>query len=234
MGKEKEQKSPSKVQLLRRIQHSPLHLDRTKDTRSIYFSDKGLRLTVDDGEGYALVATLAHTHYFQKTALSGISRPFLYVQRFVDIALNNDCKADAPDGGYSYAKLLATLKAKEDQGEYNIAVFVDWWLFNIYQPLYSIGESSAESFLVYESYLHNIARNGILLEERKEDMTGKDFVERVTKQMADMASGLPEDVVFPKRTDSEMLAEEIDALQTQAMETLASAREEQMSDKENE
>ena len=62
---EKRDSKPTNAQLLRRIQKSPLHLDFTKNTVSVYFSDKGLRLTVDDTEGYALIATGYHTHYFQ-------------------------------------------------------------------------------------------------------------------------------------------------------------------------
>ena len=68
-----EQKKPTNAQLLRRIQKSPLHLDFTKNTVSVYFSDKGLRLTVDDTEGYALIATGYHTHCFQSWTSNGIS-----------------------------------------------------------------------------------------------------------------------------------------------------------------
>ena len=216
-----EQKKPTNAQLLRRIQKSPLHLDFTKNTVSVYFSDKGLRLTVDDSEGYALIATGYHTHYFQNWTSQGISRPYLYTKRIIEIA-NEHLEEIKTDNGYSFQRLLEVLKAKEDKSEYNIVTYVSWWLEIIFAPLYSIDESEAGSFLVYEAYLHHIARQAVLLSEKKKNMTNKQFFDEVIKNMQDFIKGVDERVIFNKMSDEEMAQANIEALaqneQEQAME----------------
>ena len=214
-----EQKKPTNAQLQKRISNALIHIDRTKDTESIFFVDKGLRLTVN--EDYAIIATGFHRHVFNNFTSSGISRPYLYTKRVIEIAIENINAVETEDG-YSFAKLLEVLKAKEDKSEYNIVTYYDWFVFNCFQPLYSIGESEVESFLVYEAYLHNIARQAVLLSEKKEDMTNKQFFDEVIKNMQDFIDGIEERVIFHKMTDEEMAQANIEALtqneQEQAME----------------
>lgn len=214
-----EQKKPTNAQLQKRIANALIHIDKTKDTKSIFFSDKGLRLTTN--EDYAIIATGFHRHVFNNFTNAGISRPYLYTKRVIEIA-NENLKEIEVDGGYSFQRLLEVLKAKEDKSEYNIVTYYEWFVFNCFQPLYSIGESEVESFLVYEMYLHNIARQAVLLSEKKEDMTNKQFFDEVIKNMQNFIEGVDERVIFHKMTDEEMAQANIEALtqneQEQAME----------------
>lgn len=194
------------------VKNSPLHLNKTRDTKSVYFSDKGLRLTVDDNEGYALIATGYHTHVFQKLTASGISRPFLYTQGLIDCALENDCATEA---GCSFAKLLEVLKAKEDKTDFYRAMYTEWWMFCCFQPLFLIGESEAETFLVYEAYLHNMARNEILLGEKTEPITNKQFIDRVCDNIKEFSKNMEENVLFDKKSDEEVMREEMEAMAEQ-------------------
>lgn len=214
-----EQKKPTNAQLQKRIANALIHIDKTKGTESIFFSDKGLRLTFN--EDYAIIATGFHRHVFNNFTSSGISRPYLYTKRVIEIA-NENLKDIEVDGGYSFQRLLEVLKAKEDKSEYNIVTYYEWFVFNCFQPLYSIGESEVESFLVYEAYLHNIARQAVLLSEKKEGMTNKQFFDDVIKNMQDFIKGVDERVIFHKMSDEEMAQANIEALaqneQEQAME----------------
>ena len=216
-----EQKKPTNAQLQKRITNALIHIDKTKDTESIFFSDKGLRLTVN--EDVAIIATGFHRHVFNNFTSSGISRPYLYTKRVIEIANETAITKSIKDnGGYSFQRLLEMLKAKEDKSEYNIVTYYEWFVFNCFQPLYSIGESEVESFLVYEAYLHNIARQAVLLSEKKEDMTNKQFFDEVIKNMQNFIEGVDERVIFHKMTDEEMTKANIEALaqneQEQAME----------------
>ena len=83
------QKKVTKGDLEKRIQSAIVLVPKDRETKSVYFDDKGLRLTVTDD--YAVVTTGAHQHVFSKITVYGISRPYLFTQRFVDIALTNDC-----------------------------------------------------------------------------------------------------------------------------------------------
>ncbi len=212
---QKQQKKPSKVQMQRRLERAILHIDRTRNTNEIYFFDKGVRLIVT--EDVAIIETSFHRHVFGNITSSGVSRPYLYVKRFVEMANDNKDAIKQGDKGYSYQALFDVLKAKDDKTEYNIAWYTDLWLFNIFQPLYSIGETEAESFLVYEAYLHNIARNATLLNEKAEGMTNKKFVEEVIDNIKAYVAELDERIIFPKKTDEDLMRENIEAMREQEL-----------------
>lgn len=205
---EKKISKPTNAQLQRRIARAVVHLDRTKSTSEIFFSDKGLRLVSDND--YCVIETGFHRHIFSNITSSGLSRPWLYTKRVTEIANAHldDCKTE---DGYSFTKLLELLKEKEDKTEYNICVFADWWYYNLFQPLYSIGESEVEQFLVYESYIHNIARNSVLLSEKTDGMTNKEFLRKVDEEKTKFLEDMEERVLFEKKTDEEVAKENIEA-----------------------
>lgn len=216
---EQKKTKPTNAQLQRRIANAVVHIDKDKSYQSVYWSDKCLRLETTDE--YCVISTGFHRHIFNAfNSAQGVSRPYLYTKRVIEIA-NENLKDIEVDGGYSFQRLLEVLKAKDDKSEYNIVTYVSWWLEIIFAPLYSIDESEAGSFLVYEAYLHHIARQAVLLSEKKEDMTNKQFFDEVIKNMQDFIEGVDERVIFHKMTDKEMAQANIEALaqneQEQAM-----------------
>lgn len=213
-----EEKKLTNGQLERRLKNALLHIDKTRDTKSIYFDDKGLRLTAT--EDFAIIETSFHRHVFNSITSQGISRPYLYTQRFIEIALSNDCLVKDEKGNItrSYNKLMSVLKEKEDKSEFNVCWYTDLWFNVIFHNLYGIGETEIESFLVYESYLHNLARNKIILSEKTEDITNKMFIEQIGKELMEFTKDVDEHVVFHKKTDEERKKEEIDALGEIAVE----------------
>jgi len=219
-----QKKKPTNAQLQKRLERAVLHLDRTKNTQSIYWSDKGCRLTADDD--YAIIAFGYSQTVFNNYNMSGVSRPWLYVKRIIEIANENDADIKT-ESGYSYQKLLEVLKGRDDKSQYNICVYFEWYLMCLYSPQFSIGETEIESFLVYEDYLHNIARNAILLSEKTEDMTNKQFIQTIIESIKHFTEDLEERILFPKKTDEQVMQEEIAAIQEQeqndAMEAQANA-----------
>lgn len=213
-----EEKKTTNGQLQNRLRNAILHIDKTKDTQSVFFDDKGLRLTVN--EDFAIIATGFHQHVFTNFTAQGVSRPYLYTKRFIEIALANDCTIKDAKGNVtrSYGKLLGILKEKEDQKEFQVAWYIDLWFNNIFHPLYGIGESEAESFLVYESYLHNIARNKIIMSEKINDMTNLDFIDAVMQEVKAFTEGMDKRTIFKKKTDEEMMQENIEAAAAQQSE----------------
>lgn len=214
-----EQKKPTNAQLQKRIKNAVLFIPRTKDTQSIFFSDKGVRLTVTLDT--AVVAFgFSQTVYSNFTA-AGISRPYLYTKRIIEIA-NENLKDIEVDGGYSYQRLLDVLKEKEDKSEYNIVTYYEWFLHNLFNPQFGIAEDNVSSFFVYEDYIHNIAKNSILLDVRNEDLTNKQFIDKMIANIKDFTDNLEESVLLHKKTDEEIAKEEMEAVmateQEQAME----------------
>jgi hypothetical protein len=216
-----EQKKETRATIERKIKNAIVFVPKTKDTVSIFFSDKGVRL-VADNDG-CVIETNYHRHVYSNITAAGVSRPYLYTKRVIEIA-NENIDAIKTESGYSYQRLLDVLKAKDDKSEYNIVTYYDWFLFNIFQPLYGIGETEIESFLVYEDYIHNIARNAILLSEKTEDMTNKQFIQKVFDNMKEFTDGLTESVLFPKKTDEEIMKEEIEAIQQTEQEQVMEAQ----------
>ena len=206
------EKDLSKGQLESRLRNALVFVPKDKDYKGVYFDDKGLRLEVTND--FAVITTSFHRHVFNSITSQGISRPYLYTQRFIEIALSNDCLVKDEKGNItrSYNKLMAVLKEKEDKSEFNVCWYTDLWFNVIFHNLYGIGETEIESFLVYESYLHNLARNNIILSEKTEDITNKMFIEQIGKELMEFTKDVDEHVVFPKKTDEERKKEEIDAL----------------------
>lgn len=207
-----QKKKPTNAQLQKRIENAIVFVPKTKDTISIFFSDKGVRL-VADADG-CVIETNYHRHVYSNITSSGVSRPYLYTKRIIEIA-NDNLDAIKTESGYSYQRLIDVLKEKEDKSEYNIVVYYEWFLFNIFQPLYGIGETEIESFLVYEDYMHNIARNAILLSEKTKDITNKQFIQEILESIKHFTEDLEERVLFPKKTDEQVMQEEIAAIQEQ-------------------
>lgn len=211
-----EKKKPTKAQMERRIENAIVFVPKTKDTLSIFFSDKGVRLTVTDDK--AVIATGYHQHVFESYNMSGMSRPYLYTRRIVELALENDCEQRDEKGnvtGYSYSSLLDTLNTKEDKAEYNIAYYYNWWLMNIFSSLYGIGETVSETFITYLDYVCVIAKNAIILSEKTEDMTNRAFLDKFIENVKEFTKDMTEGVIFPKKSDEEVMQENIEAVQNE-------------------
>ena len=109
---------------------------------------------------------------------------------------------------------MANLKAKEDQTDFRIAWYCDLWFNNIMSPLYSIGESEMESFMVYEQYVHNIAKKRAIFEaqEKDGDVTNKEFVESISEHLKGFIGDMGDKVLFAKKSEEEQKQEEADAM----------------------
>ena len=216
----KEQRKITKGELERAIRNAVVMVRKDRDTKSIYFDDKGLRITVTNE--HAVVETLSHRHVFDKVCVGGVSRPYMYLSQFVDIALEHDVAVRDVQGNVtrSYARLFSVLKEQEDDLQYKICWYVDIWLFNIFAPLYMIDESETASFVVYEEYLHNIARQSVVLDEKKEDMSKLQYVDNVWERERSYLEGFDDSAMFKAKTDEERVEEEIDALQEALVENV--------------
>lgn len=206
----KNEKKPSKEQLENRVKNAVLFVPRDREYLSVYFKDKGLRLESTDD--FAIVSTTSHSHIFHKITPSGVSRPYLYVKQMITFAM---AYTDASTDGRSYAAMMERMKAKEDQSDYNVAWYVDKWLFNIFAPLYTIGEDYTSAFLVYESFLHNVARNDITLREHVSDVTNVEFMKELTQLLQEYAKDWEPQVVFEKMSDEERVQGIADAMKEQ-------------------
>ena len=214
MVKNNNPKEKSREQLIKLVERAVVFVEHDKDYRGIYFDDKGLKLEVTSD--FAIVSTTSHRHVFNKVTASGISRPYLYIDKMIEFANMVDCVVKDKDGNVtrSYSKMMHELQQKGggNSTEYNIVWYVDKWLYNIFQPLYMIDETEAGAFFVYFDYISGIAKNAIILEEKNEDLTNKGFVEKFIGYVKDFTENLTENVIFKKKTDDEKIKEEVEAM----------------------
>lgn len=209
-----QKKKLTNAQLQRRMQTAIVFVPKDKQTVDIYFSDKGLRLTATSDK--AIVSFTYSQTVYENWTTSGVSRPYLYTKRVIEIA-NEHLEEIKTDNGYSFQHLLDVLKEKEDKAEYNIVTYYDWFIFNLFQPQFGIAEDEVSSFLVYEDYIHNIARNAILLGGRNVDVTNKQFFDMVIERMKEFVGDLEESVLLHKKSDEEVMKENIEAAQEQEL-----------------
>lgn len=204
-------KKPTNGQLTKKIQNALVFVEKDKNYKSVFFDDKLLKLeTTSD---YCVVSTGYHRHVFDAinpNQSGGYSRPYLYTRQIIDLA--NEYAKIANVKIMMYEAFLDFLNQKEDKSLYNIATYYSWWLFNIFQPLYQIGENEIDAFITYESFLHNIARSTVILSEKTKDVTNKQFVSLLQSKENEYFEGMQENVLFHKMTDEEAKQKEIDAL----------------------
>lgn len=217
-----EQKKETRASIERKIKNAVAFVPKDKGTISIFFSDKGVRLT-STMDSAVIAFGYSQTIYSNFTA-AGISRPYLYTKRIIEIA-NENLKDIEVDGGYSYQRLLDVLNEKEDKSEYNIVTYFSWFLQNLFSPQYGIAEDEVSSFLVYEDYIHNIAKNSVLLSERNEDLTNKQFIDKVIANIKGFTDNLEESVLLHKKTDDELMKENMEAVQEQELNESMEAKE---------
>ena len=202
-------KKPTNGQLTKKIKNALVFVEKDKNYKSVFFEDKMIRLEVTDD--YCVISTGYHRHVFDTinpNQIGGYARPYLYTHQIIDMAL----EWGGDNGLYSYEKMLDYLQ-QNDKTKFNIASYYSWWLFNIFQPLYQIGETEIETFITYESFLHNIARSSVILSEKNEDMTNKQFIETLLEKEKSYFEGIDENVIFHKLTDEENAEQEIKALE---------------------
>ena len=216
-----EQKKETRATIERKIKNAVVFVPKDKGTESIFFSDKGVRLTVTM-DSAVIAFGYSQTIYSNFTA-AGISRPYLYTKRIIEIT-NEHLDEIKTDKGYSFQRLLDVLKEKEDKAEYNIVTYFSWFLQNLFSPQFGIAEDEVSSFLVYEDYIHNIAKNSVLLSERKEDLTNKQLIDKVIANIKDFTDNLEESVLLHKKTDEEIAKENIEAAQEQEQEQAMEAQ----------
>ena len=230
---EKRNSKPTNAQLQRRIENAVVFVPKVKDTKSIYFTDRGVRLTVtspSDFDGYAVIETNYHKHVYSEInpqqatdpqAKMPFSRVWLFTLRVIEIA-NENLKDIEVGGGYSYQRLLDVLKAKENKEEYNIVFTYDLFLFNSSCRIHDIGEDPVSYFFMFESFAHNVARNNVLLEEGGRELTNKQFIEKMIENIRAMFNDMDEYTLLIKKTDEEIMRENMEAVmateQEQAME----------------
>lgn len=195
----------TKEQLQRRLDKAVLHIDRTKEFKSCYFADRGLRITVE--EDVALVGRQSYVLMFEKVVAGGYSRIYMLLSNMVDMANRYDCTAkDAKGEQYmSYYKLREILSG--DAGakiDYNVFVIFTAWFDVLQSTLFLSPESPEEMFALNGIYALNTIVHGAVSKPYEKDMTSNELWGEIQKDISEYVGSMGDDyVVLKHKTDEE-------------------------------
>ena len=113
---QKAEKKPTNAQLQRRIDNAIIHMERTKDTREVYFDDRNIRVIVN--EDMALLSNGVYSTTFQRYFFGGESNQYACLALLVDCATKYEPKIITQDKKgnkfRSFALLSKVMQEKND------------------------------------------------------------------------------------------------------------------------
>lgn len=217
------EKKPTNGQLLQRINKAIVHMDRTKDTKEVFFDDRGMRITVN--EDMAMISNGIYQSIFHRYSANGETSQYLCLSSLVALALKyeEDIKVRDSKGNVkfrSYALLLKVVDEKKDP--MNTWLYImDKWLYNyetgiVLAPRESF--NAATFYNIFEKFAHSIATNKVYMAEHKEEMSVKQYFEAIAEELKKTGEGMPDTVMFVALSDEEKAKQEAEAMEANAIE----------------
>jgi hypothetical protein len=74
--------------------------------------------------------------------------------------------------------------------------------------------------MVFLDYMYNIAKSAILLDEHKEGLTNKQFIDGCIAKIREFSEDITERVIFKPKTDEQVMQENIEAIQSMENEEI--------------
>lgn len=202
-----EKTKPTNGQLQRRIDRAVLHIDRTKDTKEVYFSDRGIRIVISDD--VAIISRLSYTLMFNKIVPGGFSVNYNVLSSIVDAAQSYDCTAVDKDGNkyISFWKLYESVKQQDTIESkvylYKLNSFIIWWSTQ-QSTMFLMNEEPRFAFMLNAVYVTNTIIGGVISKPYEKDMTNKELFEEISKGLEDFrAKDETEDYVVLKKETKE-------------------------------
>lgn len=213
----------TREQLQRRLDKAVLHIDRTKAFRSVYFADRGLRITVEDE--VALIGRSSYTLMFDRVVAGGYSRIYMMLSGIVDMASRFDCTAKDSSGEpfTSYYRLRDTLqKEGVDGGEYNVFVIFTAWFDVLQSTLFLAPEKPDEMWALNSIYALNTIVHGVISKPYGKDMDNRELWDELMKEIDGYSETMKGDFLVLRHKDKEEQDKELaDALAEIEMEDKA-------------
>lgn len=223
MQNAKQEKKPTNGQLQKRISNAVIHVDRTKDTKEVYFEDRGIRIVVSDGR--AIISQLSFTMVFDEIVAGGYSRIYATLSHVVDVAHKYDCMVVDNKGnktGYSFWKLRDEINKSNKEGhEIDAAIVTKFHIwFSLHQSsMFLLSERPDFTFAMGAQYALNAIISGAISKPYDKDMTNKDLFKVISDEFNTFRENYKEeDIVLRKETDEERKQAIAKAMEEDAIE----------------
>jgi len=202
-----EQKKPTNAQLQKRLQKAVFHIDRNKETKEVYFNDRGLRIVISDGR--ALVSQLSFTMVFEEIVAGGYSRVYVALSHLCDMVNNYDCIVTDKNGNvsYSWKKLVAEVeKSKGETRNVDYVILMKFHLwFSLHQnSMFLLSEREDFTFALGAIFAMNTIISGVISKPYDKDMSNKELFDEIIAATKEYRDNLKEEYkVLSKETEEE-------------------------------
>lgn len=202
----KNQKRPTNGQLQKRLERAVLHIDRTKDTKEVFFDDRGIRIIISDER--AIISQLSFMMTFDEIVSGGYSRNYMVLNRVVEMVDEYDCVVVNKKGEkcFSFWKLYDSVKNSTKEGHEAdngiITKFIVW--FSVMQSsMFLLSERTDFTFALGTQYAMNSIISGSISKFYEKDMTNKELLTEIAKGFDDYRNGVEEEFVVMKKESEE-------------------------------
>ena len=223
-----EQKKPTNAQLQKRISRAIVHIDRTKDTKEVFFDDRGIRIVISDER--AIISQLSFMMTFDEIVSGGYSRNYMVLNRMVEMVDEYDCVVVNEKGekSVSFWKLYDSVKNSTKEGHEAdngiITKFIIW--FGVMQSsMFMLSERTDFTFALGTQYAMNGIISGSISKFYEKDMTNKELLAEIAKEFDTYRDSVKEEfVVMKKETEEDRKQAIANAIQEQEQEQAMEAQ----------
>jgi hypothetical protein len=201
-----EKKKPTNAQLQNRISKAVIHIDRTKDTKEVFFDDRGIRIVISDGK--AIISQLSFMMAFDEIVSGGYSRNYMVLNRIAEMVDDYDCIATNEKGekSVSFWKLYDSVKnsTKEwHEADYGIITKFIIWFSVMQSSMFLLSERADYTFALGTQYAMNGIISGSISKFYEKDMTNKELLSEIAKEFDNYRNGVEEEFVVMKKETEE-------------------------------
>lgn len=223
-----EQKKPTNAQLQKRIEKAVIHIDRTKDTKEVFFDDRGIRIVISDER--AIISQLSFMMTFDEIVSGGYSRNYMVLNRITEMVDEYDCVVVNEKGekSVSFWKLYDSVKNSTKEGHESdngiITKFIIW--FGVMQSsMFMLSERTDYTFALGTQYAMNSIISGSISKFYERDMTNKELLSEIANEFDAYRNGVKEEfVVMKKETEEDRKQAIANAIQEREQEQAMEAQ----------
>lgn len=219
---QKADKKPTNAQLQRRIDTAIIHMERTKDTKEVFFDDRNIRVVVN--ENMALLSNGVYCTTFQRYFFGGESNQYACLALLVECANKYDDKIitqDKKGNKFRSFSLLSKVMQEENDKDYTWILVLSWYIY-IFEANIALAPredfTNAVFYNLYEKYAHSAVSLEQYMKEHKDGMTNKEYFKAIADKLLAVANDMNEDKMFEPMSDEERMKKELEALQNDADE----------------
>ena len=214
---QKADKKPTNAQLQRRIDTAIIHMERTKDTKEIFFDDRNIRVVVN--EDMALLSNGIYSTTFQRYFFGGESNQYACLSLLVDCAKKYETKIitqDKKGNKFRSFALLSKVMQEENDNDHTWILVLSWYIY-VFEANIALAPredfTNAVFYNLYEKFAHSAASLEQYSKEHKDGMTNKEYFKAIADKLIEIADDMNEDKMFEPMSDEEMAKKEMEALQ---------------------